>query len=104
MQEEVKNIHIDDELTKYIIELVNATRIKHQYIEFGCSPRSAISLYKASKAVAYLEGRDYVIPIDIVSIVKDVFRHRIILSYEAEADNVTADKIIEEIVSIVPIP
>jgi len=104
MQEEIQNIHIDDELTKYIVELVNATRVKHRYIDFGCSPRSGISLYKASKAVAFLEGRDYVTPIDILSIIKDVFRHRIVLSYEAEADEVTADKIIEEIVATIPAP
>ncbi len=104
MQEEVQNIHIDDELTKYIVELVNATRVKHRYIDFGCSPRSGISLYKASKAVAFLEGRDYVTPIDILSIIKDVFRHRIVLSYEAEADEITADKIIEEIVATIPAP
>jgi len=104
MQEEVKNIHIDDELTRYIVELVNATRVEHKYIEFGCSPRSGISLYKASKAVAFIEGRDYVTPIDILSIIKDVFRHRIILSYEAEADEVSADRIIEEIVATIPTP
>jgi MoxR-like ATPase len=104
MQEEVKNIHIDDELTKYIVELVNATRVEHKYIEFGCSPRSGISLYKASKAVAFIEGRDYVTPVDIVSIIKDVFRHRIVLSYEAEADEINADRIIEEIVATVPVP
>ena len=104
MQEEVKNIHIDDELTKYIVELVNATRVEHKYIEFGCSPRSGISLYKASKAVAFIEGRDYVTPVDIVSIIKDVFRHRIVLSYEAEADEINADRIIEDIVATVPVP
>jgi len=104
MQEEVKNIHIDDELVKYIVDLVNATRIKHRYIEFGASPRSGISLYKASKATAFLEGRDYVTPIDIVSVTKDVFRHRIVLSYEAEADEISADKVIEEIISTVPVP
>jgi MoxR-like ATPase len=103
MQKEVKNVHIDDELTEYIVELVNATRIKHKYIDFGASPRSGISLYKASKAVAYISGRDYVIPVDIASVVKDVFRHRIVLSYEAEADEVSVDRIIEEIVSSVPV-
>jgi MoxR-like ATPase len=104
MQEEVKNIHIDDELIKYIVELINATRVKHKYIEFGASPRSGISLFKASKAVAYMEGRDYVTPIDILSIVKDVFRHRIVLSYEAEADEISADRIIEEIIATIPAP
>jgi MoxR-like ATPase len=103
MQEDVRNIHIDDELTKYIVDLVNATRVKHKYIDFGASPRSGISLYKASKAVAFMSGRDYVIPVDIASVVKDVFRHRIVLSYEAQADEISADNIIEEIVSTVPV-
>ncbi|NPA55375.1 MAG: MoxR family ATPase [Epsilonproteobacteria bacterium] len=104
MQEQVKNVHIDDELVEYIAELVQATRIKHRYIEFGCSTRGGISLFQASKAVAFMEGRDYVTPIDILSIVKDVFRHRIIISYEAQADNVSVDKIIEEIVSAIKVP
>jgi MoxR-like ATPase len=103
MQEDVRNIHIDDELTKYIVDLVNATRVKHKYIDFGASPRSGISLYKASKAVAFMSGRDYVIPVDIASVVKDVFRHRIVLSYEAQADEISADDIIEQIVSTVPV-
>jgi MoxR-like ATPase len=103
MQEDVKNVHIDDELTKYIVDLVNATRISHKYIDFGASPRSGISLYKASKAVAYMSGRDYVTPVDIASVVKDVFRHRIVLSYEAQADEISADDIIEQIVSTVPV-
>ena len=104
MQQEVKDVHIDDELVKYMVELINATRIKDKYIEFGTSPRSGISLYKASKAVAYLEGRDYVIPIDILSIIKDVFRHRIVLSYEAEADEVSVDRVIEDIISKIAVP
>jgi len=104
MQEEVKSVHIDDELVKYIVNLVSATRIKHKYIDFGASPRSGISLYKASKAVAYMSGRDYVTPVDIVSVVKDVFRHRIVLSYEAEADEITPDRVIEELISTIPVP
>jgi len=104
MRKAVERVHIDDELVRYIVELVNKTREKNKYIDFGCSPRSGISLYKASKVVAFLEGRSYVIPVDIVSIVKDVFRHRIVLSYEAEADDINVDKIIEEIVSSVPVP
>jgi len=104
MQEEVKSVHIDDELVKYIVNLVSATRVKHKYIDFGASPRSGISLYKASKAVAYMSGRDYVTPVDIASVVKDVFRHRIVLSYEAEADEITPDRVIEELISTIPVP
>ena len=104
MQKEVKSVHIDDELVKYIVNLVSATRVKHKYIDFGASPRSGISLYKASKAVAYMSGRDYVTPVDIASVVKDVFRHRIVLSYEAEADEITPDRVIEELISTIPVP
>jgi len=104
MQAEVKSVHIDDELVKYIVNLVSSTRVKHKYIDFGASPRSGISLYKASKAVAYMSGRDYVTPVDIASIVKDVFGHRIVLSYEAEADEITPDRVIEELISTIPVP
>jgi len=104
MQEEVKNIHIDEELIRYIVELIHTTRQKHKYIEFGASPRSGISLYKASKAIAYINQRDYVIPSDILSMLKNVLRHRIILNYEAEADGVCVDRVIEEIAAIVPVP
>ncbi len=104
MQEEVKNVHIDEELIRYIVELIHTTRQKHKYIEFGASPRSGISLYKASKAIAYINQRDYVIPSDILSMLKNVLRHRIILNYEAEADGVCVDRVIEEIAAIVPVP
>ena len=104
MQEEVKNIHIDDDLISYIVELIHTTRQKHKYIEFGASPRSGISLYKASKAIAYINQRDYVIPSDILSMLKNVLRHRIILNYEADADGVCVDRVFEEIAAIVPVP
>jgi len=104
MRKAVDKVHMDDELIRYIVELVNKTREENKYIDFGCSPRSGISLYKASKAVAFLEDRNYVIPVDIVSIVKDVFRHRIVLNYEAEADGVSVEDIIEDIIAKVAIP
>ena len=110
MQEEVKQVHIDEELQKYIVELVFATRdvskydINPNYIQFGVSPRGSINLYKASKAVAYMNGKDYVSPSDIAYIIKDVFRHRIILGYEAEADDIDSDFIIDKILEGVDIP
>lgn len=112
LNEEVKNIHIDKEIEEYIVNLVFATRepqafglekIK-DYIDFGASPRATIDMYKASRAVAYLRGKDYVTPLEIAYIAKDILRHRIILSYEAEAQDLKTDFIIEKILEKVPIP
>ena len=112
LKEEVKNIHIDKELEEYIVDLIFATREPENYglkeikdyIEFGASPRATINMYKASKAVAYLRGKDYVTPLEIAYIAKEVLRHRVILSYEAEAEDIRSDFIIEKILEKVPIP
>jgi MoxR-like ATPase len=105
MKEEVKRIFVDEKIEEYIINLVDASRTMFKdYIEFGVSPRGGIDLYKASKAVAYINKRDFVSPSDIASIIKDVFRHRIILSYQAEAEEIKVDDIIEKIVAKVDIP
>jgi MoxR-like ATPase len=112
IQEEALSVHIDKEVEEYIIELVFASREPHKYglyelsssIAFGASPRASIDLYRASKATAYLKGRDFVSPMDISYIAKDVLRHRIILSYEAQANDVTTDSIIESILGAIDIP
>ena len=105
MKKEVKEIFVDEKIEEYIINLVDATRnLFKEHIEFGVSPRAGIDLYKASKAVAYINKRDFVSPVDIASIVKDVFRHRIILSYQAEAEDLKVDDIIEKIVAQVDVP
>lgn len=112
IKSEIKNIHIDDNLKDYIVKIVFSTRepLKYgvkeivQYIQFGASPRATIDMMKAVKARAYLRGNDFVSPIDIALSVKDVLRHRIILSYEAIADRVTTDYIVEKILETVPIP
>ncbi len=110
--EEALKVHLDPEVEKYIVELVFATReptrygledIK-EYIEFGASPRASIDMYKASRAVAYIKGQDFVSPIEIAYIAKEILRHRIILSYEAQAEGVTQDDIIEKVLAAVPIP
>ncbi|MCU0369601.1 MAG: MoxR family ATPase, partial [Cyclobacteriaceae bacterium] len=93
---EVNKVTISESLEKYIIELVTATRKpkeykldnEAQYIQFGASPRASINMNLASKAVAFMDGRDYVLPEDIKAVALDVMNHRIILNYEAEADNV----------------
>ncbi len=112
IRKEAMDVHMDEEVERYIIELVAATRDPKAYgleelapfIEFGASPRASIDMYKASRAVAYLKGQDYVSPIEIAYIAKEVLRHRIILSYEALAEEITQDQIIEKILAAVPIP
>lgn len=108
---QVNKVKISDSLERYIIELVYATRKpkefalneQAQYIQFGASPRASINLNLASKAMAYMEGRDYVLPEDIKEVAVDVMNHRLILNYEAEADNIHTKDIIKAILGKVPI-
>jgi MoxR-like ATPase len=104
LQKEVESIHIDSELERYIVSIISATREPSSDIMFGVSPRASIDLYKASKAKAFLRGNSFVTPVDIGLVVKDVLRHRLVLSYEARAKGVSADEIIENIINSVPIP
>src|SRR6478752_7277321 len=107
----VNKVKISESLERYIIELVYATRKpleyklndQAQYIQFGASPRASINLNLSAKALAYFEGRDYVLPEDIKEVAMDVMNHRIILNYEAEADNVKTSDIIKAILNRVPI-
>ncbi len=112
LKQKVKDIHIDDELTKYILKIVFATRepenyeleeIK-KYIDFGVSPRGSIDLYKACKASAFLNGKEFVTPSDIAKTAYSVLRHRIILNYNATIDEISADDIIKKILEIIPAP
>ncbi len=111
IRNEINQTSISESLEKYIIELVYATRdpkaynLKEaaEYIQFGVSPRASINLNLAAKAVAYFEGRDYVLPEDIKEVATDVLNHRIILNYEAEADNIDTKDIIATILDKVPI-
>ena len=112
MQKEVQNIYIDDALTAYIVKLIFATRDPKAYgleqlndtIEFGASPRATIDLLKSAKASAYLRGKDAVTPIDIMLCVKNVLRHRIVLSYDALADDVNTDDVIDTIMQTLEMP
>jgi MoxR-like ATPase len=113
MRKEVEAIYMDEKLYDYIVDIVFATRTPgiyrnlkdlENYIDFGASPRASICLAKAAKAHAYLENRNYVIPDDIKAISKDVLRHRIILSYEAEAEQFDSDMIISKIFDEVEVP
>jgi MoxR-like ATPase len=107
----VDRIHVDDQIRDYIVQVVFATRNPAKYklelkhlIQFGASPRATINLTLAAKAWALLEGRAYVTPQDVKSIGPDVLRHRIILSYEAEAEGVTSEDIIRKVFNTVPVP
>ena len=112
LQKEVLEVHIDPEVEAYMIELIYATRHPEAYglaslkesIMFGASPRASIDMYKSARAIAYLKGKDFVSPLEISYIAKEVLRHRIILSYEAQAEEINVDTIIEKILSAVPIP
>ena len=108
----VKQIYMDEKIERYIVDIVYATRdpehyqldeIKH-FISFGGSPRASISLASAAKAYAFLKKRGYVIPEDVRAVSKDVLRHRIGLSYEAEAENVSAENVITTILNRVEVP
>lgn len=112
IKERVKEIHIDEEVEKYMISLVSATREPQAFglgeikgfLQFGASPRVSIDMFKAVRAVAFLRGREFVTPSDIASIIKELMRHRLVLSYEAEAEGITTDELIEKIIKAVPIP
>ncbi|QKE27972.1 MoxR-like ATPase [Arcobacter acticola] len=112
LKKEVKDIHIDKELEDYIIDIIDASRNPKNYglddlvdiIHFGASPRATIDMFKAVKANAYLRGNDYVSPIDIAMLAKDILRHRIILSYEAMAKEINVDDVIQKILEKIAIP
>ena len=110
-RQSVLDTYLADNLEDYIIELVLATRQPQRYgddllgwIQYGASPRASMALDRCARAYAWLEGRDFVTPDDIQVIAADVLRHRIILSYEAEADGITPDRCIEELIARVAVP
>ncbi|ABD81007.1 AAA family ATPase [Saccharophagus degradans] len=103
-------VHMAEPVEEYIVQLVNATRNPDAYgpdlakwIEFGVSPRATISLDRCSRAHAWLAGRDYVSPDDVRAVLHDIFRHRLLLSFEAEAEGLDADKIIDNLLQRVPV-
>lgn len=111
-QKIVEQIYLDEKIEKYIVDIVFATRFPDQFdlsdlvgiIAFGASPRASISLAKAARSYAFLNKRGFVIPEDVRAVCHDVLRHRIGLSYEAEANNVTADEVISNILDKVEVP
>jgi MoxR-like ATPase len=108
----VNDIYIDSKISEYILNIVFATRSPKEFnlsklvdlISFGASPRASINLVLASKSKAFIDGRGYVIPEDVKYVAKDILRHRILLSYEAEAEEITSEDIIDQLLQEVPVP
>ncbi len=112
MQTAVDRVYVDPALIEYAVRVVGATRAPAAagqstlapYIAYGASPRASINLILAGKALAFVRGRDYALPQDVRDLALDVLRHRLVLSYEALADNVTADDLLQRILGAIPVP
>lgn len=112
LQDQVDQVYVDPALIEYAVAVVTATREPgrlglaelDRYIMFGASPRASINLILAGRALSYLRGRGYALPSDIRDLVHDVIRHRLVLSYEALADNVESDELLDQILEVVPLP
>ncbi|MFN8450368.1 MAG: MoxR family ATPase [Anaerolineae bacterium] len=112
LQKEADRVYVDPALIEYAVKLVTATRKPQDiglkdlqgYITFGASPRASINLILTARALAFVRGRDYALPQDVVDMALDVIRHRLVLSYEALSDNVTSDDLLKRIFSRVPVP
>lgn len=108
-RDEINTIHMSDAVEEYLVQLILATRDAQafdqelsQWLDYGASPRATIALDRCSRALAWLEGRDFVTPDDIRAVAQDVLRHRLILSFEAEANGISANKVIDRLLTTVP--
>lgn len=104
LRKAVDNIYVDENIKNYVLDIIFKTREASVYISCGASPRASINLIKAAKCRAFMEGRGFVVPDDIKDMVYDVLRHRILLSYEAEAENITSEDLITQILEQVNLP
>lgn len=111
MRHFLDQIHVDDKIRQYIVEIIHATRQPAEqgveiasWIQYGASPRASIYLTRAVRALAFLQGRAWVTPQDVKDMVPDVLRHRLILSYEAEAEEITTDDLLRQILDQLPVP
>ena len=107
-----KQVHMDEAVKQYILKIIFATRYPQKYglseiqdlIDFGASPRGSIDLFKASCAKALIRGNDFATPLDVASVVTEVLQHRIVLSYQAQADNISAQSVIQKILKVIKAP
>jgi MoxR-like ATPase len=112
LQRQCREVFVDPALMQYAVKLVGATRRPEKYdladmapyLTYGASPRATIGMIEGARALAMLRGRTYVLPEDVVDLVPDVMRHRLVLSYEALAENITADELIQRVLKKVPMP
>jgi MoxR-like ATPase len=106
------SVHVDEKISRYIVQVVTATRRPSDFrlpslashIAFGASPRATLALAHVAKGHAFILGRAYVVPEDVKAVAHDVLRHRLVLSYEAAAEQMTSDRIIDQILAAVPVP
>ncbi len=112
LQQECRKVYVDPSLMQYAVKLVSATRRPAQYgladiakyLTFGASPRATIGLIEGARALAYMRGRSYALPEDMTGLVADVMRHRLVLSYEALADGLSPDRIVQQVMQKIPVP
>jgi MoxR-like ATPase len=112
LSERVREVYVDERLRDYMVALDTATRRPKEVglsdlaplVAFGASPRATLAFSEASRAIAFLRGRGYVVPEDVKEIAKDVLRHRVLLTYEAEAENVASETVVERILERVEVP
>jgi MoxR-like ATPase len=112
LQQECRKVYVDPSLMQYAVKLVSATRRPERYgladvakyLSFGASPRATIGLIEGARALAFMRGRSYALPEDMTGLVADVMRHRLVLSYEALADGLDADRIVQEVMKKIPVP
>jgi MoxR-like ATPase len=112
LQQECRKVYVDPSLMQYAVKLVSATRRPERYglgdvakyLSFGASPRATIGLIEGARALAFMRGRSYALPEDMTGLVADVMRHRLVLSYEALADGLDADRIVQQVMKKIPVP
>jgi MoxR-like ATPase len=112
LQQECRKVYVDPSLMQYAVKLVSATRRPERfelgdmakYLTFGCSPRATIGLIEGARALAFMRGRSYALPEDMTGLVGDVMRHRLVLSYEALAEGMNADAIVDRVMKKIPVP
>jgi MoxR-like ATPase len=112
MQQQVQDLYVDPSIVNYAVRLVTATRTPsmvglgelERYVSYGASPRASIALVTGGRALAFLRGRDYVLPHDVTELALDVLRHRVVLSYQALADDIAAEDVVSQLLAVVPAP
>ena len=109
-RKEILELHMAESVEEYIVQLINATRRPANYsadlsemLEYGASPRGTIALDRCARAYAWLQGKDFVSPDDVQAVIHDCLRHRLILSFEAEASGINSNKVIDQLLSAVPL-